>query len=197
MDAFTDGTVYQYIVLPLTVFFARICDVSLGTLRIVFVSKGKKFLAPLLGFFEVFIWIVVISQILRNVNNIVCYLAYAGGYATGNFIGMYIEERIAIGVQIIKIFSPKNLFPLQKELSQAGFGTTLIEGGGSVGKVDILYVVINRKTFEKAEKILIGFDSALFYVIEDIRSAKSGIFPETKRFNLPFQRFIRRARTGK
>jgi uncharacterized protein YebE (UPF0316 family) len=192
-----DEQSYQYIILPLVVFFARICDVSLGTLRIVFISKGKKFLAPLIGFFEIFIWIVVISQILKNVNNFACYFAYAGGYATGNFIGMYIEERIAIGVQIIKIFSPKDLLPLQKVFTQAHFGTTLIEGSGSVSKVDILYVVINRKAFKKAEKILLDFDAALFYVIEDIRSAKAGIFPETKRFNVPFQRFIRRARPGK
>lgn len=192
-----DEQLYQYLILPLIVFLARICDVSLGTLRIVFVSKGKKILAPLLGFFEVLIWIVVISQIIKNVNSVICYFAYAGGYATGNFIGMYIEERIAIGVQIIKIFSSKNLHPLQKELSDAGFGTTLIEGGGSSGKVDILYVVINRKSFETTEKILMRFDPSLFYVIEDIRSAKSGIFPQTKRFNLPLQRLIRRGRIGK
>ncbi|GHT24456.1 UPF0316 protein [Bacteroidia bacterium] len=192
-----DENIYQYVVLPLMVFAARICDVSLGTLRIVFVSKGKKFLAPLLGFFEVFIWIVVISQILKSVNNFACYFAYAGGYATGNYIGMCIEERIAIGVQIIKVFSPKDLHPLQQELSHAGFGTTLIEGGGAVGKVEVLYVVINRKTFEATEKILTNFDPSLFYVIEDLRSAKAGIFPATKHHNLPFHRLLRRSRIGK
>ncbi|MDR2037096.1 MAG: DUF2179 domain-containing protein [Bacteroidales bacterium] len=197
MSDLFDGQTYQYIVLPIIVFFARICDVTLGTLRIVFVSKGKKNLAPVLGFFEVFIWIVVISQILKSVDNFVCYFAYAGGYAAGNFIGMHIEERIAIGVLLIKVFSSKDLVPLQKELSQSGFGTTLIDGDGSVGKVKILYAVINRKAFDKVEKILTGFDPSLFYVIEDVRSAKAGIFPTTKRFNAPFQRVLRRARPGK
>ena len=193
----TEQEIYQYILLPLIVFFARICDVSLGTLRIVFVSKGRKNIAPILGFFEVFIWIVVISQILKSVDNIICYVMYAGGYAAGNFIGMHIEERIAIGTQLIKVFSVKDIHPLQKRLSASGFGTTLIEGDGSTGKVNIMYVVISRKTFEKVEKIITEFDPSIFYVIEDVRSANSGIFPDNKRFNKPFQRFLRRSRPGK
>ncbi|MDR1171138.1 MAG: DUF2179 domain-containing protein [Bacteroidales bacterium] len=192
----TDQQIYQYIILPLIIFFARICDVSLGTLRIVFVSKGKKNIAPILGFFEVFIWIVVISQILKNVDSIVGYLAYAGGYAAGNYIGMYIEERIAFGTQLIKVFSAKDIAPLQKCLNAAGFGTTLVDGDGSSGKVTILYTVINRKTFEQARKILVEFDPLIFYVIEDVRLVKSGIFPETKH-NRPFQRFFWRSRPGK
>lgn len=193
----SDQNIYQYIVLPAIVFFARICDVSIGTLRIVFVSRGKKSLAPVLGFFEVFIWIVVISQILQNVNNIVAYIAYAGGYAAGNYIGMHIEERIAMGIQIIKVFSPKDLSTLQKQLNMENFGTTLIAGDGSAGKVSILYAVINRKTFAKVEQVLMKFDPSLFYVIEDIRSAKAGIFPENKPLNSPFQRLLRRSRPGK
>ncbi len=188
---------YQYVVLPLIIFFARICDVSIGTLRIVFVSKGKKNIAPILGFFEVFIWIVVISQILKNVDNIVCYIAYAGGYAAGNYIGMHIEERIALGMQLVKIFSSKDLSVLQKRLNKDDFGSTIVEGDGSVGKVHILYVVINRKTFDKLEQIVTEFDPSIFYVIEDVRSAKSGIFPESKKMDVPFQRFLRRSRPGK
>ncbi len=193
----TDQEIYQYILLPLIIFFARICDVSLGTLRIVFISKGKKNIAPILGFFEVFIWIVVISQILKTVDGLVCYVAYAGGYAAGNYIGMNIEERIAMGTQLIKAFSSKDIVGLQKKLSAAGYGTTVIEGDGSTGKVNILYAVINRKTFDKVEKIITEFDPSIFYVIEDVRSAKAGIFPESTRLNSPFQRFLRRARPGK
>lgn len=66
--------------LPFMIFFGRICDVTLGTLRIIFVSKGERYKAPLVGFFEVFIWIVIISQVLARANDIVAYLAYAGGY---------------------------------------------------------------------------------------------------------------------
>ena len=192
----TDPQIYQYIVLPLIIFFARICDVSLGTMRIVFVSKGKKNIAPILGFFELLIWIVVISQILQNADNIVCYLAYAGGYAAGNFIGMHIEERIALGSQLIKVFSAKDVTPLQKCLNEAGFGATVVDGDGSAGKVKILYTVIDRKTFDQAEKILKDFDPLIFYVIEDVRLVKSGIFPST-RHDQPFLRFFWRSRPGK
>ena len=192
----TDLQVYQYIILPLIIFVARICDVSLGTLRIVFISKGKKNIAPVIGFFELLIWIVVISEILKNADNIVCYFAFAGGYAAGNFIGMNIEERIAIGSQLIKVFSAKDVAPLQKSLNEAGFGATVIEGDGSTGKVKILYSVINRKTFAQAEKILKDFDPLIFYVIEDVRLVKSGIFPATNH-DKPFHRFFWRSRPGK
>ena len=192
----TDQQIYQYVVLPLIVFFARICDVSLGTMRIVFVSKGKKNISPFLGFFELFIWIVVISQIMKNADNIVCYLAYAGGYAAGNYVGMSIEERIAIGSQLIQVFSSKDVTSLRKCLQDAGFGTTMVEGDGSAGKTNILYTVINRKTFNQAEKILRDFDPNIFYVTGDVRLVKSGIFPEA-RLNSPFHRFFMRSRPGK
>jgi len=192
----TDLQVYQYIVLPLIIFFARICDVSLGTMRVIFVSKGKKNIAPILGFFELLIWITVISEVFKNADSIVCYLAYAGGYAAGNFIGLNIEERLAIGSQLIKVFSAKDVTSLQKSLNEAGFGVTVVEGDGSTGKVKILYTVINRKTFGRVEKILKEFDPLIFYVIEDVRLAKSGIFP-TAKHNMPFIRFFRRSRPGK
>ena len=192
----TDQQIYQYVVLPLIIFFARICDVSLGTMRIVFISKGKKKLAPIVGFFELLIWIVVISEVFKNADSFVCYIAYAGGYAAGNFIGMNIEERIALGTQLIKVFSAKDVTSLQQSLNAAGFGTTVVDGDGSSGKVKILYTVINRKTFEQARKILIEFDPNIFYVIEDVRLVKSGIFPETRQ-DKPFQRFFWRSRPGK
>ena len=192
----SDQEIYQYIVLPAIVFFARVCDVSLGTLRIVFVSKGKKNIAPFLGFFELLIWIIVISKLLDNVGNIVGYIAYAGGYATGSYIGMRIEERIALGTQLLKVFSSKDITPLQKCLSEQGFGVTVVEGDGSAGKVKILYTVINRKTFGKVNKLLLEFDPAIFYVIEDVRLVKSGIFPTTGQNN-PFQRLFWRSRPGK
>ena len=192
----TDQQIYQYILLPLIIFFARICDVSLGTMRIVFVSKGKKNIAPILGFFELFIWIVVINEVFKSADSIVCYLAYAGGYAAGNFIGLNIEERLALGSQLIKVFSPKDVTLLQKHLNEAGFGVTVIEGDGSAGKVKILYTVINRKTFAQVEKILKEFDPLIFYVIEDVRLVKSGIFPAA-RHDMPFHRFFWRSRPGK
>ena len=98
---------YPYL-LPIIIFFGRIIDVTLGTLRIIFVSKGEKYKAPLIGFFEVLIWIVVISEIFSRANDMIAYISYAAGYASGNFVGIIIEQRIAFGIILCRIYTRKN-----------------------------------------------------------------------------------------
>lgn len=179
---------FVYVALPILIFCSRICDVTLGTLRIIFLSKGYKYIAPFLGFFEVLIWVIAISQLLSNVTNWVAYIAYAGGYATGNFVGMMIEERIAIGTLLLRITTPKGGHELMKLLNSHGFGVTLIEGEGSNGKVSIIQTVTSRKMIKKVETILINHDPNLFYTIEDVRMVKHGVFPpkpNTMRFWRP------------
>ena len=95
-----DGDTFTYVILPLLIFLARIADVSIGTIRIVMVAKGQKMIAPILGFFEVLIWLLAISKIMQNLDNWVCYVAYGAGFATGNYIGMIIEEKLAMGIKI-------------------------------------------------------------------------------------------------
>ena len=168
---------FVYVVLPILIFCSRICDVTLGTLRIIFLSKGYKYIAPFLGFFEVLIWVVAISQLLSNMSNWVAYVAYAGGYATGNFVGMLIEERIAIGTLLLRITTPKNGHDLMNLLKSHGFGVTLIVGEGVNGKVSIIQTVTSRKMIKKVETILIEHDPNLFYTIEDVRMVKHGVFP--------------------
>jgi uncharacterized protein YebE (UPF0316 family) len=81
---------YTWIVLPLLIFLARVVDVSMGTIRVIFVSRGLKYLAPVVGFFEVLIWLLAIGQIMKNLSSPLCYVAYAGGFAAGNYIGIVI-----------------------------------------------------------------------------------------------------------
>lgn len=100
---FVDSQLFTWIVLPLLIFIARVVDVSIGTLRIVFIARGERLVAPILGFLEILIWLLAIGQIFKHLNNIGCYLAYAGGFAMGNYIGMVIEHKLAIGVQVIRI----------------------------------------------------------------------------------------------
>ncbi|MDR2938527.1 MAG: DUF2179 domain-containing protein [Prevotellaceae bacterium] len=172
-----DSPLVSYLLIPLLIFCARICDVTLGTLRIIFVSKGMKKVAPFFGFFEILIWIVVISQVMQHANNIVCYVAYAAGFATGNFFGMMIEERLALGVCVVRVITPKNGDELVGLLNDKGFGATLISGKGKVGAVSVIYSIVSRKSIESVEKIISKFDSSIFYVVEDVRVAKRGIFP--------------------
>ena len=133
--------VYPWL-LPLIIFFGRIVDVALGTLRIIFVSKGEKNIAPLIGFVEVFIWVVVISQILVRANDMVSYLSYAAGYAAGNYIGMLIEDRIAFGIVLCRIYTQKNGKDLVQILNKLDVGATMTHGVGSANEVDIIETVV-------------------------------------------------------
>lgn len=163
--------------LPLVIFFGRICDVTLGTLRIIFVSKGERTKAPIVGFFEVFIWVVVISQLLSHANSIIVYIAYAAGYAAGNFVGILVENKIAFGYQLIRIYTKKDGMELTKLLNKNGCGSTFIKGEGAVSQVDIIETVISRKSEKMVTELINSFDSNAFYLVEDIRSKQRGIFP--------------------
>ena len=162
--------------LPIVIFFGRICDVTLGTLRIIFVSKGEKNKAPIVGFFEVFIWVVVISQVFANANSLISYIAYAGGYATGNYVGILVENKIAFGFQLLRVYTKREGRELTQLLNKNGFGSTLIRGEGAVAEVDIIETVVSRKSQKQVIALLDEFDANAFYLIEDIRSKKKGIF---------------------
>lgn len=165
--------------LPFIIFFGRICDVTLGTLRIIFVSKGEKYKAPLIGFFEVFIWICIISQVLLRANDLVAYLSYAAGYACGNYIGILIEQRIAFGIVICRGYTNKDGSDLTRLLNKHNFGSTLIHAQGAYTKVDVVETVIKRKSLPEVEKLFLQHDPDIFYLIEDIRSKRKGVFSKT------------------
>ena len=162
--------------LPVVIFFGRICDVTLGTLRIIFVSKGERYKAPIVGFFEVFIWVVIISQIFANTNSLISYIAYAGGYATGNFVGILVENKIAFGYQLLRVYTKKDAPELLRILNKKNIGATMIKGEGAVSQVHIFEIVISRKLLNETIDIITAFDQDAFYLIEDIRSKQKGIF---------------------
>ena len=119
-------------------FFARVVDVTLGTLRIIFISRGKRNVAPLLGFVEVFIWITVVSQIVSHAHNLLAYLAYAAGFAVGSYRGMYIENRLAVGIQLVSIIVQNNSNVLIDHLHTAGYGISCVDGQGANGPVKLI-----------------------------------------------------------
>lgn len=172
---FTIFDTYPWL-LPLVIFFGRICDVTLGTLRIIFVSKGEKRKAPIVGFFEVFIWVVVISQIFSHATSIIAYVAYAAGYAAGNYIGILVENKIAFGYQLFRIYTKKDGHLLAKAFNKEGIGSTFIKGEGVISEVDIIETVVSRKSAKQVVRILNEFDENAFYLIEDIRAKQKGIF---------------------
>lgn len=177
MQQLLESSIFTWVILPILIFTARIFDVSIGTIRIIFVARSKRFLAPLLGFFEISIWLLAISQIMANMNNIACFIAYAGGFATGNFIGILLEEKLAIGTLIIRIFLVKDEYGMKKRLYEAGFGVTSIDAHGRNGDVEILYTVIKRKALKQVVEIIESSQSNAFYSVEEAKSVKQGIFP--------------------
>lgn len=196
--SFLDSNIFSYGLMPLLIFLARICDVSIGTMRIIFVSKGKKHIAPILGFFEVLIWITAISKIMQNLDNYINYIAYAAGFASGNFIGMIIEEKLAMGIQMIRVFTHQNGLELVQNLNNKGFGATSIEAHGAKEKVHLIYTIVQRNELPEVLEIIEKFNPNAFYTIEDVKAVSEGIFPQRRR-NLifPFSIILQSWRKGK
>lgn len=166
-----------WIIIPLLIFTARIIDVTLGTLRIIFVSKGRKWLAPAFGFVEVIIWLIAIGQVMQHLTNIACYLAYGAGFAAGTFIGITIEERLAVGLLVVRIVTAKDPGPLRATLIEGGYGVTAVDGQGANGPVKLIYTVIRRKDLPEVAARIHSVDPKAFYSTEEARTANEGVFP--------------------
>ncbi|EKO33464.1 PF10035 family protein [Leptospira santarosai str. CBC523] len=172
MELSPGNPVFDYFVLPCFIFFARVTDVSIGTIRVILLTREKKVIAASLGFLEVLLWVVVITQVIKNLNNTFCYLAYAGGFATGTFIGMILEEKLAIGFSLLRIISPRNGDEIANKLSESGYGVTTMNGQGSRGPVKIIFTVLKRKKIGHAMTIVKNVEPDAFYSIENARSTK-------------------------
>lgn len=170
----------NWVLIPLMIFFARVADVTIGTIRIVFVARGMKAIAPMLGFVEVLIWIVAMSQIMKYANNWPSFLAWAGGFAVGNYIGLWIEERLAIGNLVIRIITARPATELIEALRQAGFGVTSIDANGSSGEVAVIFTLVKRRDVKTAVEIVKTYNPKAFYTIEDVRFTSDNVFGPTK-----------------
>ena len=122
-----DEATLNYIILPLLIFLARIFDVTLSTIRIIFVMSGKKSIAPILGFFEALIWLLAIGQIFHNIDNIWSYLAYAGGFAAGTYVGMVIEEKLALGRVVVRLITNTEVDSFLNFLNEHNYRYSIID----------------------------------------------------------------------
>src|SRR3989338_7003539 len=100
--SWTDSTWFILGVIPALIFFARVTDVTLGTVRLIMIQKGLKWPATVFGFLEVFVWIIAMSQVMKNLDHFINYIAYAGGYAAGTMVGMWVEEKLAMGKMLLR-----------------------------------------------------------------------------------------------
>jgi len=174
----------------LFIFCARIIDVSIGTIRIILISRGYRYLAPLFGFFEVLIWIIAITQVMKGLGSVWSYLAYASGFATGNYVGMLLEAYIAIGYQSIRIITNEKVVSLPLMLRDQGFGATVLKGWGAKGEVTIVFTVVPRKKIGEVLDIVKMFEPDAFITIEDVKERFAGYFIRTRSFTELFARTI-------
>ena len=131
------------------------------------------------------IWLFAIGQVMQNLTNIYYYVAYAGGFAMGNFVGIYIEEKMAIGTLVIRIITKKDASDLIEVLKSKNYGITIVDARGATGSVKLIYTVIKRVDIDDVVGMIKHFDPKAFFSIEEVRAASEGIFPSHKpRFNL-------------
>lgn len=172
---YMDFAWYDYVWLPLLIFLARIADQSVGTLRLIFVSKGYKVLAPILGFFEVVIWILAVGQIISDLTNFVAIFAYGAGFAVGNYIGIKLDERLQLGNVIIRVIPSNDTSELIERLSELNFGFTAVDGQGSRGPVKLIFSSIKRKEVKAFIDTVNQYNPNAFYTIEDVKMVNEGI----------------------
>jgi len=184
-----------WVLLPFLIFLARIADVSIGTVRLIFVSRGFKYLAPVVGFFEVLIWLLAIGQIMKNLSNPVCYIAYAGGFAMGNYVGMYIAEKLSLGLVLIRVITKKDAGPLVECLRSENYGVTSIEGHGASGEVRVVFTIVPHREVQSVVDLIKKFNPQAFYSIEEVRHVEKGVFPVKKNWlNLSSLRQFRKGK---
>ena len=182
-SAFFDTEMFRWVVLPILIFIARTMDVTLGTLRNVFISKGFRNIVPFIGFVEVSIWLISIRQVMQHLDTWVCYVGFAGGFAMGTYVGLMIESRLALGLQVLRIITPSNWEPLVNALQRLDIGITLIDGQGAKGPVKMIFTIVKRKDVLKVREIITEVNPNAFYTIEDIRIANQGVFPKKSVMN--------------
>ncbi len=166
----------EYILGYLLIFMAKCADVTLATVRTIFVVKGKKKLAFFVGIFEILIYLFAMDKVLGDMGDIVKVISYALGFATGNVVGITMEEKLAIGLITAQIFTGKDVDSFADYLRNNGFGVTVIEGRGREGIKHILQVVLDRKHLDNFQKTINEYDSKAFVAVSEIKKVSGGYF---------------------
>ncbi|MEN8097743.1 MAG: DUF2179 domain-containing protein [Chloroflexota bacterium] len=158
----------------LLIFFLRLTDVSMGTVRTMMIMRGQRKWAALIGFVEVTIWVLAISQVIQNLDSIWNIFGYSGGFATGTLLGMAIENRLALGYSTISVISMSQGLKLAEEARSAGFGATMVEGTGKSGPVYLINIVVQRKQVAQVMELVNSIDATAFVTVEEPKTVRRG-----------------------
>lgn len=169
---------YPQVTLPLFIFAARLGDVTLATLRIILISRGFRRVAPFVGFFEVLIWLIAISQVMQHLDHWYNYVAYAGGFAAGTWVGISLESRLALGLIAVRVITQEDAGDLIETLRDARFGVTDFAARGIRGNVRLILTVIQRKDLQRVLTLIRETHPKAFISTSDVRSVSEGFIPE-------------------
>ena len=180
---FSDFDFVAWIVIPMLIFFARLVDVSLATVRHILVFRGMKKIVPFFAFVEILIWTLAITQVMENISNVAAFFAWALGFSVGTYLGMMIEERLALGHQLVRVIHQETPTGFIDSLKEKGYGVTSLGAQGAFGLVNISLIVSPRKRLGNLLKMLNTMTPQPFYTVEDVRSVCTGaVIPPRGRF---------------
>jgi uncharacterized protein YebE (UPF0316 family) len=178
IESILASDVFKLIFIPLLIFAAKVVDVSLSTLGLIFTARGFKKLSAITSFVEITVYLLAISTILAHLDEVRYFLAYAGGYAVGTYAGMWIEEKLSIGFFNIRVISKKNPERFLIKLRRLGYKPTFYRAHSSSHLVHVVHIVVKRKALGVMMSLITKFDKSAFYSIEDIRQVSSYKFDE-------------------
>ena len=171
-----DSGLWAFVGIPLLIFVARVMDVSLGTMRIIFVSKGQRRLAPIVGFLEILVWLVAIGQVVQNLDRPLNYFAYAGGFAAGTWVGLKMDEKLAMGLLAVRVITQKDAQELIDKLRDGQFGVTSVAAKGLSGRVRLIFTVVRRRDLKRLMEVIQTHNPQAFVSVSDVRVASEGYF---------------------
>ena len=163
-------------VMPLIIFCLRVGDMSLDTLRVLFVVRGRKATAWMLGFFQSALWVVAITSVLSNLGNLWNLIGYAGGFATGNVVGMVIEEWLAVGHGHLRIISSRRGTAIAEAIRSAGYAATELSGRGKDGMVSVINCSVRRRDIDRVREQVKHIDPEAFLTVEEVRPLQRGFW---------------------
>ncbi len=185
LEAGGEGAIGMAWYLPILIFFGRICDVAIGTIRMILVIGGHPLVSAVLGFFEVVIWVLAVGGTLANLTNPVALVAYAGGFAVGVVVGMWIEQWMALGYRLIRAISTNMNINLSHHLREHGFRVTRVEGTGRTGPVELAFMVVKRRDINRVRSILAELDPNAFITIGQADRPTTARLGADSRFSRP------------
>lgn len=163
----------------LGIFAAETLVVTLSTVRTILIARHQRVLAPLLGLVEISLWLLAITQVMRNLNSPVYFLAFVAGFGVGNYLGVCVEDWMALGFAVVQIVTRKNPEVLVQAFRQSRFGVTRLDGQGVMGPVHLLFSVVPRAKLAEVSQLIEQSDPEAFYTVDELRQIRRGFMPST------------------